>query len=697
MRTQRSARTLPLWLGLGALLLLGPLSEAWATTAAGICASVNASCTVPGEVTITGLIPITDGSVLDFRGGATPGAVNRPKVIIAQGGALVLGGTNVPTLGGCPNASPTMTILAGDLTIQSGGTINGDSGIIGSAMTNGGAIFIQLEATSIPLVTSGNLVIEPGGDLSSDRLGQAGNGRGGNLTVLAEGQIWVMANPGAAPGNTADRGIISSNTQAASRPVFTQGCGLSEVTLVATGRGATANEAIRIDGTVEIVFPPPSVEPVVGGIINLSGGGDFSLAGNTTIQNVPPFPSIGAITPPNPPENGPKVVVGGTGIINTDGKDPGGGIVRIFACYFLIEGANVAPQNGPGGLVQVGGNATTGTNQGREQFLPAIVLVMINELIEIQDGGQIKADLREGFKLHVGQKPLCDFTPVVPPNANGPVSNLASNRGGADVCLIAGGTSGATVAPFTTTGISVNSTALGPQAHFAVSARTVVGNQTGGTIVALLTTREGDIDLADNALNASGNARGGMIQIQSTDNVNITGIVQANGPVAGGTVGVEAVGTTAGPGTGEITAAVGTVSATPTGTITFRECTVNPANNPASIPAAVLLPASCGVPMLIPEPPTLAPCAAPCFCLSGFRLRSSGQILQIMGEALQLVTRVDVNSPNCNPANGTSVPFTLDAQGRIIVNNPPALVSNTHIVLSNLPTGPSSSCSNPIP
>ncbi len=248
----RTGRGYSGWLGgvlLGLLLLAALPGLGEATTAADVCA-FGANACAAGVANINSVTPVTDGSTLDFT------TAGFSTVNVNAGGALALEDKNTAQTGGCPaNPSPTMTILAGDVVIKNGGSINGDTGAVAGKLTNGGAIYIELAQVG---TNTGSLVIEPGGRLSSDRTG-GGNGRGGNVTVLAEGQIWVQADVSGTP-----RGVVSSNTSANSRAAFNQNCGRSQITLVATGTDVAANEALKIDGTVEIRFG--GSEAVIGGV-----------------------------------------------------------------------------------------------------------------------------------------------------------------------------------------------------------------------------------------------------------------------------------------------------------------------------------------------------------------------------------------------------------------------------------------------
>lgn len=689
-------QTIPLQIGflLVIALTLAPRSPAWGlqtvcngvapvNNVTDICNKGTNSC-AGGIATINEKVCIQHGAILDFSGAGFP------TVIVANGGELQLEDKTLDDLNGpnatCPTAqqSSIMTILAGDLTIQTGGSINSDVGDISGTMNNAGAIYINLAAIG---TTLGNLIIEPGGRWSADRFEKKGIGRGGNLTAIVEGQIFVQGLPGPFSDRT-KRGVISANTQSASRNVFESGCGRTEITLVALGVSAPASEAIRIDGIVEIASPRPSFERFLGGIIRLLAGSDASVVGT-----IPPFPSPEPVKddalptaglPANPPDNGARVVIGGTGLVNVDAKDAGGGEVRIFGCFILIQG-----------LVQAGGNATSGEIKGRENLLPVIILAVANEALEVRDGGRVFADIRQGYLTHQGQGPLCNFTPVSPAINNGPIGNA---KGGADICLIG------------RREITLDGSALG--ANFAVSANTFEGGgQVGGSVIAMTTQlpppdEAGNITFLANAITASGTGNGGTggrIRIQANQNdIDVNGVVQASGKQTGGSIQVESV-------NGDIIGTLGGVlRVLPIGLVTLRECANIPGNNPPTDPPAIaaVLPPSCGTPVLITDFPILLPCTtAQCFCLNRFRVRNN--ILTIDGEHLTQVRLVEFNA-GCNPdAGGDQVapPFLSqsDSQIRIDLTGLNFNFTNRNVILSNpgpdgIPNtaddlGPSSSCS----
>jgi len=659
------------WLGRSAALPVGLLfltafsGQAQATTAADVCATPGNSCAA-GVANINVVTPIADQSTLDFT------AAGFPTVNVNGGGKLQLAVQKVGSGGlSCPDRPTTfMEIRAGDLTIKNGGHISGDFTTfpVPSGHWNGGSISMRL---------TGDLVIEPGGKWTSDRLG-GGNGRGGSLLALVDGIIDVQADPSGTP-----RGIISSNTTASSRFSFQNRCGLTEITLVATGDGATPT--IRNAGTIENVSPPGGNEGFLGGVISIVAGGTEANLG----APFPGFPSAIPVTGANPPDNNATFLLTETGLINIDAKDSGGGQVYIFACFVNVNG-----------LIQVGGNAHTGIILGREQILPVIVSIVANETLTVlptlptvpgiadlgvtAPPGGIQADLRQGFKQHVGQGLTdasqglgdgCKFTLQTPPNSNGPISG--SGKGGADVCLVARDQA------------TINQGQL--VSEFAVRTRTGVtsGSQVGGTSLTLST--EGGIEATGRAITCDGvgsNSGGGEVVMQAAEDavINSGALVQCNrsGTATGGSIDVEAV-------NGAIVQAGGQLTALAGGSIFLRECVVNAGDNPAANPPATLLAADCGNPNAVKTVPILLPCAG-CFCLDRISVRDN--VLTIRGQNLSAVERVEFPT-DCDPtfAGGVLKAQFLTVSDTRITLTLPANVSGKHVVLSNS-FGPSSSCSH---
>lgn len=693
-----TTRTIALALGLFLLTGLATRVEA-VIDVAGVCGMAGNVC-AGGVANINVVTPVQNTAVLNFN------AAGFPTVNVNAGGALQL---EVLRVGQqdlvCPaKPSATMEIVASDLTINAGGVITGSypGPNKPTGLVNGSAISILLTQDA---THAGSLIIRPGGQLTSDRL-FGGNGRGGNIVVVADGQIDVQADPSGTP-----RGLISGNTDSSARNAFFQDCGRTEITLIANGSNPPmppGNEAVHIAGTVEIVSPPGGNEGFIGGLVSIVGGGS---AANLAIP-FPAFPSSVPVSRPNPPDNSAVVLVTNTGLINIDAKDGGGGEVRIFACFVTVNG-----------LIQVGGNAHTGVILGKEQILPIIVEIIANENIAVvpagivpgistQPGvpdpvGGVQGDLRGGFRQHVGQGLTdavgmgsgCVFLTQIPPKANGSINN---QRGGADICLIA------------RADVVTNGTALIPflGGEYAVRARTGVGSggisisagQTGGTILDQ-STQQGDVILVSNALTVAGTGQGGLIVMQSAGNITVTSSAQAT-PIAGGGSGgairAEAV-------NGAITTPAGTFIATPGGTITLRECIVNAANNPATNPAATLLAMSCGVSNLVlaANMVNLAPCQG-CSCIDGVRLQGLNTVIN--GQNLDAVRQVAF-TPTCNAAADAAscvvnVPFVSQSDTSISVLTPACAVIGDHVVIGDPgPNGilgdaddlsPSTSCSRDV-
>ncbi|MBI3248599.1 MAG: hypothetical protein HYZ50_19020 [Deltaproteobacteria bacterium] len=666
-------------LPLGLFLVSAFANQAQATTVAQVCAVAGNTCAA-GVASINVFTPIEDASVLDFVT-AGFGIVN-----VNNGGTLQLETKSVGTDGlVCPaKPSTTMHIIANDLAVKAGGKISGD--YLGNnapvGILNGGAIYIEANNT---------VVVEPAGSITSNRF-EKGNGRPGNITVFAGDFIDVQADPSGSP-----RGVITANGTSASKKAFLEECGLTEITLVATGNATTATgEAIRIAGTVENVFPKPSVEGVAGGIIQLVAGGD-----DTNFTD-PPFPTPSPIIHPNPPQNSARALVTETGLLNIDAKDFGGGIIRVSACFVIVNG-----------LIQVGGNAHNGLVLGKEgqgaAGLPMIVEILANETAVVtptlpvvpgiadpgvlDPPGGIRADIRFGFRQHIGQGLTdadqglgtgCQFTVQFPPKDNGPLDK--DQRGGADVCVTA------------RAGITVDGTQLVDE--FAIRARTGFksqnNGQVGGTIL-ILDTAEGTASLLNKSIATNGIgsvSRGGRVVIQSQNDVDVDGPggVQSNptGASGGGTIDVQAI-------DGDVTSATGFLTAAPAGEIAITECANTPANNPAANPAAIYAGLNCAGPKLVISVPTLISCGGGCFAPNKVSVVQG--VLTLTGTGLKSIAFVEF-SAGCTPSFGVNPPnpfvakanFTSVTDSKIVLTLPAGVNSGDHVILSN-PLAKASACS----
>ena len=510
----------------GLLFLAGNPSLVKATTCQDVCNFPGNSC-VADTVNVNVSTPVANLSVIDCT------TFGFPKVQVNDHGSLNLQGvqrsrSQCAAFTALLDAqSAVMTIVAGDVRIKSGGVISGDNNLAGSLNSNGGAIFIDLHDP--PAGTTGSLIIDAGGELTSDSVSPA-KGRGGIITVAAKGKILVDENQGV-------RGLISADSFVESRQAFLDGCGRAQISLLAEGASfenvpwnsdvpnpqPTAS-AIEIRGTVQNI--PGPKESVVGGKIYLMAGKDGGI-GNLT--NVPPFPNPGPLKRSNPPTDNTTVYITKTGLVNVLCRDDGGCDIHIFACVVLIEG--LVDVGSPATIV--GGIPFPGLDTSREQRLPVFAEIVANEDIILQGGadygGRIHADLREGFLRHRGQydptdptATPCAFNELSPPTANGPLTNA---RGGADVCLIARrfiGLNGD--APFYT----LNDP--DPNAHRFIVRASIneqFNTQKGGNVLVWQTAdNQKGIELLGRVIDASApraGSIGGVVEIQSAEKVDING------------------------------------------------------------------------------------------------------------------------------------------------------------------------------
>jgi hypothetical protein len=640
-------------------------------------------------VNINVLTTVTDGSTLDFNDPGLPGAPIT-KVVVNNGGKLQLA-PKVVTNAQCTanNQSSTMSIFAPEVDIKNGGVISGDNNLnAASGNRNGGAIFMEISQLNN---SSGSLIVEPGGELTSDVINPA-KGRGGVITVVAEGQILVQASQGGTV-----RGLISSDAADGSLSAFLAGCGRAQITLIATGVGAPAGNSVIIDGTVEQI--PGTTEAVMAGIINILAGADASALGNN-----PPFPNPGLLTRPNPPNDTAKVLINTTGLVNINCRDDGGCETHISGCIVQIEG-----------LVDLGNKAVItngipfpGPPESREVKLPVIAEVLANEDIIIKNGGRIFADLREGFRQHKGQSagldniyynaddPLCTFVVQNPPSNNGPVN---STRGGADICLTA------------RRSIQLDGSAAfyaGPDAKFgttddrfniSASITTNFNTQTGGRVRLWQTADDGNgIDLLGNNITASalvnsGN-KGGLVEMQAQVDFDVNGVVLAKGGVGatsqGGIIKAQAVkGTLVGTPGGQLNTDPPGIP----GVVSLASCTAPVSGFPPAISIPAALTSQVCTPGVITLSILLKPCGGDCFCLQSAKLKNG--ILTITGHGLKGVTQVDMNANSCNPGAGSAAAILTKSDTQITATPSAATFTvGSHVILST-PGGPSSSCSDP--
>lgn len=697
MRTISNIQKQKTWrkgIPLGFLFLTVFSAPGGATTVSDVCSIPGNTCS--GDmVDINAPTPVDDESVLDF---------DQKDVWITAGGKLILTpklvGTAEPgkTPLSCP-AKPAvwMAIKARNLTIHDGGEITGS--YPGPDIPNG-----LLNAGTIAIELSGNLTIEAGGKLTSDRH-ERGNGRSGIIGVEVDGQIDVQAN-----SDGVKRGEITENSNSSGLFAFNKDCGRPQITLLAKGDDVDTHEALRIAGTVEIAELRDNepgegpAEDFIGGVVTMVAGVEnaFPLS-FTPAQH---FRMSLPVNRPNPPDDQVIAHITETGLINVNALDHGGGEVHIIACYVYDNG-----------LIQVGGDAHSGTVQGRETFLPTLVEIVAHEEIWIMPDvnhptwvipgigsdvrGGIRADLREGFRQHIGQgitNPTsglgegCAFTLQTPPRKNGAVRT--TGRGGADVCLVAGRL------------IEVDSK---ESTQHAVRARTgsfkglSSSGQTGGTILAMTTREGGNIRLQHGAFSTNGvnsNADGGLVVVQATDNLTVTlappppandpddptnpnnaicyGNINTNGggkgPNKGGQIWLEAT-------SGEIKAADGKLCAVPNGKIKKREGIVDLTNNPMSNPPEEDLPPMPGDPQLVRNLPLLLPCVE-CSCIDTVSLDDA--TVTITGHNLDQVTQVAF-APTCAPDDQcvVNVPFSQQSQGTIKLPLPGCATTGDHVVVGD--------------
>lgn len=312
MRTISNIQKQKTWrkgIPLGFLFLTVFSAPGGATTVPEVCSTPGNTC-AGGVADINANTLISDESVLNFT------AAGFPIVVITPGGKLRLEPKLVGTVEpgktpiSCPAKPATwMAIIADNLTIHDGGEITGS--YPGPDIPNG-----LLNAGTIAIELSGNLTIEAGGKLTSDRH-ERGNGRSGIIGVEVDGQIDVQAN-----SDGEKRGEITENSNSSGLFAFNKDCGRPQITLLAKGDDVDTHEALRIAGTVEIAELRDNepgegpAEDFIGGVVTMVAGVEnaFPLS-FTPAQH---FRMSLPVKRPNPPDNQAIAHITETGLINVN-------------------------------------------------------------------------------------------------------------------------------------------------------------------------------------------------------------------------------------------------------------------------------------------------------------------------------------------------------------------------------------------
>lgn len=246
------------------------------------------------------------------------------NLTIANGGSITCDDPQDNSgIGGCPIS----VSVSGNLIVQTGGSIHAEN------RSDGGS------GGNITITAGGNVTIESNGINSSSRTTMAGSGNGGNISITASGSIDVQSGS-----------IIAANSAGGGR---------------AGDISITANGPINADG---LIASGPSTTVLATKLT------DFVLQrGNTTQQG-------GKITITSNTNNTPGITVSTTGVIVSQGEDPGADQVKLAACGITLNGlvasvahksnaTNATPpvvilQSGTDIVVNGQDLGNTGTNQG---------------------------------------------------------------------------------------------------------------------------------------------------------------------------------------------------------------------------------------------------------------------------------------------------------------------------------------------
>ena len=470
-------------------------------------------------------------------------------VIIAPGGSITCDEVGTPA-----SACPINMVIQGNLVVQAGGSIHANN--VGNNGGNGGDITLRVGGPNFTLCGPTSVAPEcgpqlgqPAAFISSAQLG-GGNGQGGDIKVLVGG-VNTTPDPLGGP----DIGVCEAATI----------CGVvipanTGDALVDTGARITSNAASGHAGDIAVYT-----------------GHDITVNGTVEARGFQGAGHGGAITL----DACCSLLVSDTGFVSSQGQDPGADRVHLEACIVEIDGLvqSVSP-----GHQNPTPNCVPPERPGKPANSTACVEVWSGSTLTIDSTGTHKGEVLAdvGFSGGTTGRGWIDLL------ANG---NILINDGT--------GNDGA------------NAKIPSPATSFAVHANMTLGNGIGGVIA--VQSKFGQVSTFGNAIQAndtSSGGHGGSVTVEAGgatpppgDVAFNTALIQANGSTGGG--GAKGGGTIAARSfNGDITGTPpGALSATggpPAGSITLTSC-IGPSysggENPAAVPAN-----SCGGTPTFPVP-----------------------------------------------------------------------------------------------
>jgi hypothetical protein len=507
------------------------------TTGTGKLVAFNSGSNFLSGVTLNGTLDLASGTGIErISSGLTlNGAINvNSNSILAFQGDQTIGGTGTISLGNT-GASNRISTEAGNLTLGSGITINGQNGTIGGQIFVGGPATLTNNGTISASVAGGqiNLAVAGGGLTTNNGVLSAQNG--GNLLLSS-----AVTNAGSGHIDAIGAGsvVTQGGVTITGGTLNTSGGG----TFVATNNGSNRLAGVTLNGTLDLASNT-GLELVTGnldlgasGAVNINSNSVLGLQADTVSGNgTVTFGSTGASNRLTI-EAGDSVI--GSGVLVHGQNGTIGGQIYAGGTATLTNNGTISADVS-GGTITLGVNGTV-TNNGTLSALNGGTLVLNNSIngtpgssIVVGAGSTL---LQNGVTLNgvVNSSGTGNF--LVSNSAANTLNgvtfsgnlNLASNTS------LERALNGLTLTPGST--ISINSNSV-----FALQDETLGGSGTvtfGSTGASnRLTIEAGDSVIGSGILVHGQNGTiGGQVYVGGTATLTNNGTISAD--VAGGTISI---------------------------------------------------------------------------------------------------------------------------------------------------------------
>ena len=512
---------------LGALLLLALSSPVLATTANDICAANADPCVVATP------IPVTNLSVID---------VGTRELRVNAGGALDVG-------------SGTMSIKAGRLTVNSSGFVRA----AGTTSTSGGTINIEtttsvlvsgsIEASGAPggtinITTPGDLTVSGASGITARALLRSEVG--GTINITA-GTMNLTGNLNALGGPDALGGDIAVTTTGAVVVTgtidSTGGDGGSIDIEVGVAPSAGADIVIGDSATLKV---DASVAGGFGGTLDLAAHGDGVDHGHIAIEGLL---SAKGLTGGEDTGGGAGgcITIGADGDITNNrtaasitaaggGPDGDGGEVEITSNHAGVV-LNGSTDSGSAGIESSGGSTSI------EGFNDVVINGLQSSVAGDGGGGEVDIS-SDAANVQIGRTATIDVDSIA--NGSGGAICLESGVGATTTRSIvvegtlsaAGGPNGGNGGTIELDGVDAVRVANTANLH----AEGALGGGPGGTITVDVGNGPALIDSPMNVAGGSPTGAGGVIAVDASQRIVLTGVTDARGFGVGGEIGLSSTG-----------------------------------------------------------------------------------------------------------------------------------------------------------